>query len=258
MKRLPLLLTVLLLLPIPAKAQLGAMIAMNTPYYARGVVHFKDGRQGEYLWVELPKISATEVRVTDDPKKKKVEKLSAADIDHIVFWSDKFPEDKVALWYIHADKSKLPLMGLAPVDGWGYPIAASAWGAIFKCNAFYQIDKKSGHIVAGYTYDQKFGAAGENPALCYLVCKDFKNAQTIGHSGSYDGNNMQFYGYPKHIAPFFKSNPEISDAILKKKLTAINMQYILDQMAIYHGLTVPEEEKEEVEVNVNGQEGDDE
>ena len=259
MKKLTLLFALFMLLAIPVKAQLGAAIRKSIPNYARGIVHFKDGRTGEYLWVEMPQIGATEVKVTDDSKKKKVEKLQAADIEKIVFWSDKFPDEKFALWYIHADKSKLPLMGLAFVDAWGYPIAASGWGVVFKCHSFYQIDKQSGHIMVGYTYDSQFGAAGENPAGCYLVCKDFENAQIIGMSGSMDGNKMRFFSTPKQIAPFFKSSPEVSNAILKNKnLKKVDIQYLLDQMAIYHGLTMPEEEKEEVKVNANGQVGDDE
>ena len=245
-----------MLLALPAKAQWGAMVNQSITVYSHGQVNFKDGHQEVYTWVEMPKIGATKVKVTNDPKKKKPTELNAEDIESLTFWTDKYPDDKFTLYYIHADKCKLPMLGMMKQDAWGYPIAASAWGVVFKCHAFYDVDKKYGDIVCGYYYDQ----FGEHGAACFMVCRDFENAQFIGSSTSKDKNKMQFNALPKHMAPFFKSNPQIEKKILNKKLDGKDIQYILDEMAAYHGLNEVVDEPAPTTENKteNGQVGDDE
>lgn len=258
MKRTLILMAAAMLLALPVKAQWGALINQSISVYSHGQVNFKDGHQEQYLWVELPKIGATKVKVTNDPKKKKPTELNAEDIESLTFWTDKHPDDLFTLYYVHADKSKLPLSGMVQQDAWGYPLAGSAWGVIIKCHAFYDVDKKSDEIVLGSYRDQ----FGEREPVCYLVCKDFKNAQFIGVSGSMpkQRNVIRFAAPPKHIAPFFKSNPEIEKKILNKKLDGKDIQYILDEMAAYHGLNEVVDAPAPTTENKseNGQVGDDE
>ena len=256
MKRVLILMAAAMMLALPVKAQWGALINQSISVYSHGQVNFKDGHQEQYLWVELPKIGATKVKVTNDPKKKKPTELNAEDIESLTFWTDKHPDDLFTLYYVHADKCKLPMQGRQFTDAWGYPIAASAWGVVFKCHAYYEVDKKTDEIWLGYYRDQ----FGENGAACYLVCRDYKNAQWIGSSRSIDKNRVLFGATPKNIAPIFKSNPQIEKKILNKKLDGKDIQYILDEMAAYHGLNEVVDAPAPTTENKseNGQVGDDE
>jgi len=259
MKKISLLFALVLLLATPVKAQqLSAMIKNAIPNFARGIVHYRDGRQVEYMWVEMPKIGSDKVKVSNDAKHKKTETLDAQDIEKLTVWSDKFPDDQLTLWHIHADKSKLPMFKATPVDAWGYPIVASAWGVLFECNASYEIDKKSGKLMRNIVITYMQGVPFVEPVPCYLICKDFENAQFIGRYNE-QKEQFEFAGVGKNIAPFFASNPAISKKIASKKLTGKDIQYILDEMAAYHGLKVEEiVEEKPIETNSNGVAGDDE
>lgn len=271
MKKILSLLVLVLALGMTANAQLIALIQKSIPHYAHGTVTYKDGHEESYLWVELPKHGTTTLKVSDDPKHKKTTGIPATEVDHITVWSDKLPENKLVLYYIHADKSKLPLCGMITTDAWGYPIASNNWGTVYKCNAGYEEHKKSGEIM--FLYDVRTVQNGnmttteEVAAPCYMVCPDYENAQLIGGSSSYSGNSMSWVALPKRMAPIFHSNPSIEKRILNKELKGQDIQFILDEMAIYHGLgtddtkPVTEEQKELQQTNsgeMNGTVGDDE
>lgn len=265
--------TILLLaLTVGVNAQVVSMIAnaikKAVPIYTPGVITYKDGHEVEYMWVELPNSGDVSIKVSNDAKHKKAEEIDATDIYYITYWTEQFPEQKLRLYRLHADKSKIPFAGTLPQDVWGYPIAASEWGVVFKCNPRYEISKKLGEIMLCYdvravqmgntvTYEQV-------PAHCYLLCKDFENAQLIG--GSREGKTTMIWAAikMKHIAPIFASNPSIEQRINDKKLRGEDIQYILDEMAISHGLNKAvevapaTEEEPQSGMVTNGTIGDDE
>lgn len=254
-------LAAILFMGLPAQAQIVNAIRKAIVHYTPGVVNFKDGHHEEYAFVEIPKQGLTKLKVTNDPKHKNPEELNAADIASVTLWTEDDPATTYTLYYVHADKSKLPFLKTYPVDAWGYPIASSPWGTVYKCNSFYEVDKKSGKLEAryntrttqmGYSYVVEEVAAG-----CYMVCRDYENAQIIGGSKSAWGKGMTFIGVPKRIGPIFKSNPSIEKRIKEQKLRGDDIQYILDQMAIFHGLST-ETVVEDANTNANGTVGDDE
>lgn len=245
MKKIVSLLVLVLALNMTANAQLISMIKKAIPHYAHGTVTYKDGHEETYLWVELPKHGTTTLKVSDDPKHKKTTGIPAAEVAYITVWTEKLPEKKMELYYIHADKSKLPLCGMIATDAWGYPIAGNSWGTVYKCNPRYEEDKKSGEIM--FLYDIRTVQNGnlvrteEVAAPCYMVCPDYENAQLIGGSGSYSGNSMSWAALPKRIAPMFHSNPSIEKRILNNELKGQDIQFILDEMAIHQGISDKQE-----------------
>lgn len=241
------------------------MIKKNVPHYTPGLVHYQDGREVEYMWVELPKSGDAYIRVTNDPKHKKAEKVAASEIKCITYWSQLLPEKKLTLYYLHADKSSIPLTGTMPVDVWGYPIASSEWGTVYMCNPSYELNKKTGEIVRQFNVRAvQMGNVVHYetvPAACYLVCRDFDNAQLIGSSL---GEEMFWAALKmKHITPFFESNTELARRIEEKKLVGKDIQYILDEMALFEGMKdaitpVTPTQEYEVSATINGTIGDDE
>lgn len=250
----------LLVLAMPSQAQIISAIQKSVTRFAHGIVNYKDGHQEEYLWVEIPKIDLKELKVSNDEKHRKPDVLDAADIESVTIWTDKQPDEKVTLTYIHADKCQFPFMKTYPVHAWGYPLYASAWGVIYKCPAFCEENKKTGHLEERYLTKTEnngmFSRTVEVPAGCYMVCRDFENPQVIGYS-YIGGTGFSFCAASKYIAPFFASNPAIKEGILQNKLNGLQIQYILDEMAAYHGLS-PQGGQEAEEPNANGVAGDDE
>ena len=240
-------------LMMTAQAQL---IRMAVERYTPGTVTFKDGHQTTYRWVQLPFSGLTEIMVANDEKHRNKETIQATDIDSITYWTDKHPDSLLTLYYVHADKSKIPLAGIGMIgislkDSWGQPIASSAWGTIYRCPAFYAIDKKYGIIYEEYlkkTTNMGNGAMmiSTIPATCFLKCQKYENAQLIGASAP-SSSNLIFTTFTKKIAPFFEDNKPIANAIENKSLNGGDIQYILDEMAAFYGLTVPEEEKAPIE-----------
>lgn len=270
MKRLITLLTLGLLISSTAHAQIIlSLIQKSIPHYAHGSVTYKDGHEEEYMWIVLPRFGTTTLQVSNDVKHKNKISIPAIDVHHITVWSDELPEIKHVLVYIHADKSKLPLLGTIATDAWGYPIAQNSWGTVYKCNARYEMNKR-GELQYIYEYRQtrngNFITIEEVAAPCYLVCPDFENAQLIGGSQS-GSNKMGWTSWPKRIAPFFQSNPAIAERIANHELTGWDIQYILDEMALHHHTAElqplnPESERgvqqTEQEMETNGTLGDDE
>lgn len=270
MKKIFSLLFLFMTLSVGVNAQIVSLIAgaikKAVPIYTPGTITYKDGHEVEYMWVELPKSGDVSIKVSNDPKHKKADEIDAAEIYSITYWTEQLPEKKLTLYKLHADKSKIPFASTLPVDVWGYPIAASEWGVVFKCNPRYELDKKTGEIQL--CYDTRAVQMGNTihyetvSACCFLLCKDFENAQLIGGSLYSDAMNWAALKM-KHIAPFFASNPDIEKRIEEKQLSGGDIQYILDEMAIFHGMKesvtpVNPSEQSTSEAVTNGTIGDDE
>lgn len=271
MKKFFSLLLLLTTLTVGANAQLVSLIAgaikKAVPIYTPGVITYKDGHKVEYMWVELPKSGDVSIKVSNDPKHKNADEVDASEIKYITYWSQQFPEKKLTLYKLHADKSNIPFTATMQVEVWGYPIAASEWGIVYKCHPRYELNKKTGEIEL--CYDVRSVQMGNTvhyetvAASCFLQCKDFENAQLIG--GSLYEESMHWVTIKmKHVAPFFASNPTMQKSIEEKKLTGADIQYILDEMAIFHELkdsslepTTPTETSIS-EATINGTIGDDE
>lgn len=271
MKKLLSLYALLLIVCFGVKAQfisgVAEMIKNSTPQYTPGIITFKDGREVEYNWVELPKSGCISLKVSNEEKHKNPEEIAASGILCVTYWTSEFPEKKLTLYKLHADKSSIPFAGALPQEVWGYPIASSEWGTVYKCNYRYELSRKKDEILFAYRVTtQRMGntvTTREVAASCYLVCRDFENAQLIGGSSS-AGTSMEWAAIKmKHITPFFASNPAIAQRIDDGKLFGRDIQYILDEMAIFHGMkdqqdsTQPAEEQISETVS-NGTIGDDE
>lgn len=242
-KRIFLLLSFVALLALQADAQIiSAIVAAAkkaTPHYTPGIVVFKDGHEQAYRWVQIPRQDMKGFKVAEDEKHKKPIDLNPADIAAVVIWSEALPEKKVTLIHIEAEKSDLPFYKTYPTEAWGYPIASSAWGTVFKCNYGFYINKKTGELEAEYA--KRTSSMGntmyveEVAAGCYLWCADFEKPQLIG--GSHSGTTrMQWAGVPKRMGQFFASNPQLAQRIVDCKITGEDIQYILDEMAAFHHL----------------------
>lgn len=236
-------------LMLTAQAQL---LRMAVERYTPGTVTFSDGHQTTYRWVQLPSSGLTEIMVANDEKHRKKEKIQAAEIESITYWTEKCPDSLLTLYYIHADKTKIPLAGVGFIgislkDSWGEPIASSAWGTVYRCPAFYSIDKKTGLFKEEYlTHQSNMGngmmMVSTIPAICFLKCKKYENAQLIGTSIPFT-KTFVFTAFTKKISPFFADNKIIANAIENKSLNGNDIKYILDEMAAFYGLATSEEEK---------------
>lgn len=233
---------------LTAQAQL---IRMNTERYTPGTITFNDGHQVTYRWVQLPHSGLTEILVANDEKHKKKEKIQATEIESITFWTEKNPDSLLTLYYVHADKTKIPLagvglIGLSLIDSWGEPIVSSAWGTVYRCPAFYSIDKKTGLFKEEYlTHQSNMGngmmMVSTIPATCFLKCQKYENAQLIGTSIPLT-KILVFTAFTKKISPFFADNKAIANAIENKYLNGNDIQYILDEMEAFYGLATSEQD----------------
>ena len=238
MKKVSLVLTLMALLALPVHGQLLSNAIRNSvEKFTPGKVTFKDGSEMPYRWIVIPGDGDDKLTVSEDPKHKKKEKIDAAEVVSVTLWSEEFPDSMSTLYYIHADKSPHPsLFFPAPTHAWGYPIAASEWGVIFRCCPIYSIDKKTGMLMEEYyTTTRRVGnmqVAEDVPAFCFLVCDKYENAQHIGSSpaGSWFLHFADMWNPKKHVAPLFDENPAIAQAVADKKLLGRDILFILNEM----------------------------
>ena len=197
-------------------AQFIAQMTLLAPRYYPGEVYFVDGHSEEYAEVELPGVGKGKLGVKKNAGDKGHTKINAADIIGIKIWHKDFPDKKHVLYYVHARKSMMQ-----NDHQWGSPVYGSAWGVIFKCEMYYQIDKKTGDL---YIVKFKGGKGPDTPTLYYLVRPELELAELAMANGS-------FMAMKKAAAKLFAENEEIATAIKKGKLKGSDMQYILDEMA---------------------------
>lgn len=225
--------------------------------YACGTVFYKDGHTEDYVQIQMPKMGTKELVVSNQIASDEFTTIPAEDISHITVWTKQFPEKKMTLHYLHADKPTFP--GLS-VHAWGFICAASPWGFAIECYPSYIVNSDGELGVVIEIID------GWYRRHVFLQCQDFTNAQHIGIF--FNGNStMDFYGWPNQYAAVFKSNPDIYTKVKKKVLRGKDLQYILDEMAIHQGLStneaksVTEDEKAIQQTGsseTNGTVGDDE
>ena len=240
MKRFTLVLATMMMAVFGANAQMiSNAIRQAVENFTPGKITFKDGTETAYRWIVIPGDGDDKVKVSNDPKHQKKEEIDASDIVSVTLWSVDFPDTMSTLYYIHADKSPhVSLMFPAPVHAWGYPSASSAWGTIYRCCPIYSIDKKTGELMEEhYQHSVNMGnmrTVEDVPAFCYLVCDNFENAQHIGASpiGTHIMHFANIWNPKKYTSPLFEENPAIAEAIGKKELTGLDIQFILNEMAV--------------------------
>ena len=193
-----------------------AQLTLLTPHYYPGEVYFVDGHSEEYAEVELPRVGKGKLGVKKNAGDKGHTDIDAANIVGIKIWHKNFPDKKHVLYYVHARKSMMQ-----SEHQWGNPVMGSAWGVIFQCEMYYQIDKKTGDL---YFVKFRGGNGPDTPTLYYLVRPELELAELAMVNGS-------FMAMKKAAAKLFAENEEIATAIKKGKLKGSDMQYILDEMA---------------------------
>jgi len=193
-----------------------AQLTLLTPHYYPGEVYFVDGHSEEYAEVELPRVGKGKLGVKKNAGDKGHTDIDAANIVGIKIWHKNFPDKKHVLYYVHARKSMMQ-----SEHQWGNPVMGSAWGVIFQCEMYYQIDKKTGDL---YFVKFRGGNGPDTPTLYYLVRPEWELAELAMANGS-------FMAMKKAAAKLFAENEEIATAIKKGKLKGSDMQYILDEMA---------------------------
>lgn len=206
-----------------------------TPKYVSGTIHFLDGHDETYRYVQLP-TRIGESLIVSNTDVKQTQSIPAEDIVSLTVWHTDFPEKKATIYHvafksIHEPKSKVS-------HCWGIPIMGSEWGVIFRLSSRYEIDAKTGDF---YTVTVKQNGFGDDAMV--IQCRDFEYAQWGGIVWeSYDRKKgeetlaMVWQSKPEKMAKIFASNPKISQMVAQKKLLAQDLQYILDEMAEFHGL----------------------
>ena len=119
----------LLLLAVPAQAQFLGLIKKAVEKYTPGKITFKDGHEETYRWVQIPADGVKAIKVSNDAKKKEKTTIPAEEILSVTLWNEKTPDKQGVLFHVHTDKSQWG----KPQDAWGYPIASSAWGPVYRC-----------------------------------------------------------------------------------------------------------------------------
>lgn len=247
MKKVTFVLSLMVLMALPVQGQyLSNAIRNSVEKFTPGKVTFKDGHETAYMWIVIPGDGDSKVKVSNDPKHQKKEEIDADEVVSVTLWSENFPDKMSTLYYVHADKSPhFAMMFPAPTHAWGYPIASSSWGTIYRCCPIYSIDKKTGEMMEEhYQSSSTMGnmrTVQNVPAFCYLVCENFEHAQHIGSSpaGSHSMVFANMWNPKKLTSPLFAENPAIANAIGEKVLTGRDIQFILDEMA--SGFTTEED-----------------
>ncbi len=213
-KRIILSLIISWLLNLSVQAQFFARMNMMTPHYYPGEVYFKDGHQDTYAEVELPRVGKSALSVRKNADDKKRTDIEAIDIVGIKFWHKDFPDSTHMLYYVHA---KTALM--QNEHQWGFPIIDNAWGTLFQCEQYYEIDD-NGEMncvkLVGGSYP-------DTPTLFYLKRPEWDEAQMIIFGGD--------FALKKKVAKFFQENAQIAKGIKSGKLKPSDIRYIMDTMA---------------------------
>lgn len=227
-----LLLFVLMGLPMFVQAQfIATMVHRYADKFYPGEVKLTNGRTTKYALIELPKAEQDEITVATDKKREKTKDIKSEDIESVTIWSDEFPEVKTTLYRVTTDRD---LKKKKYYTYWGYPIAHSAWGTVYKCHLTYTMDKQTGELWGDYYSSSMQGMTSENPVACVLVKTGESKGAMVGVANSFGAIMYWNIMHKKEIAEIFVSNPTIKDRILQKKdeLGGYDIQFILDEMAI--------------------------
>lgn len=249
MKRTFILALVVLLGGMVAKAQFFTSLNLMTPHYYPGEIYFADGHHEAYDEIELPRVGKSQLGVKKNKDDKKRIDIEAIDIVGIKIWHKDFPDKQHVLYYVHARKSMMQ-----NDNQWGNPIAGSAWGVVYQCEQYYQMNKKNGDL----DFVKFVGGNGpDTPTLYYLKRPGKEEAELIIIN--------EKWAMRKKIAEHFIENEKIYEGIKSGKLKPSDIQYILDEMAGSKPAETPQAiptAKETIEVETqdtqNGVVGDDE
>ena len=229
---------------ITTQGQFFSSMSLLIAHYYPGEVYFVDGHHEAYDEIELPRVGKSKIGVKKDAYDKSHIHIEARDIVGIKIWHKDFPDKVHTLYYVHARKSYMQ-----DSHQWGNPIYANAWGVLFQCEMYYQMDKLTGDL----DFIKFVGGNGpDTPTLFYLMRPEWNEAELIMY-------NAQFIPRKK-AAEFFKDNEQIYKGVKSGKLGANDIKYIMDEMASGKPidesvLTIPEIQTDSVS---NGVFGDDE
>lgn len=203
---------------LTASAQFALQMLVKS--FMPATIVFVDGHEETFASVSLPGVSNT-IDAFPDAKHKAADKQSfdAKDIECIHYKNEKNPDQVKTLYHITAKKKAILRTSL-----WGYPIAASEWGVIFKCHPSYSVNKKTGELMGDVIYEN----GTENPVNCLLLINGQDEAEWFMQQYSY-GRTKWFL--LKDACRILQNNPELVEKIKKKKIKPDDMQYILDAMA---------------------------
>lgn len=226
------------------------------PQYYPGEVYFLDGHAEEFDEIEMPQAGKNRLTVKKNASSKKRTEIDAADIVGIKVWHKDFPDKTNILYYVHSKKELLQ-----NTHQWGFPVAASAWGVLYKCYKLYEINDRTGEANGILIFDNN-----QSSIFYYLKRPNWNEAHLlIMDDITYFFKEKVKTKFPlgkKKAAEYFKENPRIYEGILSGTITAEDMQYVLDEMAGGKKIeeTSPIEQKPEVHTDsiANGEIGDDE
>ena len=241
-----LLMIVAMLVSIAMSAQFKQMSLM-TPHYYPGEVYFADGTHESYDEVELPKNNEKKISVKANKDDKKRTVLDAANIIAVKLWHPKFPDKVHVLHYLRVEKK-----ALLKESYWGNPVYANRWGALYQCDSFYEINKKTGDLEVVKFVDQ-YGS--ETATMCLLKRPGKEEADVLF---AVSRSDKQWFLGKKKVAEVFVENQEIYEGMRAGKFRPDDIVYIMETMAGGEENETPAEPTVETEQSTNGEVGDDE
>lgn len=230
-------------------------MSLVTPHYYPGEVYFVDGTHESYYEVELPKNNEKKISVKANKEDKKRTTLDAANIIAVKFWHPKFPDKVNILHYL-----RVPKKSILKDSYWGNPVYVNRWGVLYKCDSFYEVNKKTGELEVVKFVDE-YGA--ETETMCLLKRPGKEEADVLFAVNRF---GKQWFMGNKKVAEVFAENEEIYEGIKKGKLQPDDIVYIMETMSGGETGETPTEAVEEkqaesvieTEDSTNGEVGDDE
>lgn len=227
----------------PSGMELKVIKSLDLPC---GTVHYIDGHEETYARVGITCFAVpycpTCVSYEKDLTKDNVEMIDESSIEYVTFWREEFPDKKTTLYRIPYEWRSRKKSGIGYC--WGIAVCGSSWGIVYMEAPFpggFEI-KKDGSWTTFVAVD-RYGAASKmiiNQNL-YLFRTNDESAKLIGFERQINkrekkiSSEMQWLKKkPAEIADYFKENKAVYEQILSGKLTAEDLQYILDQMALPH------------------------
>ena len=250
-KGLVLIVAMLMSMAVCAQFAQFKQMSLMTPHYYPGEVFFVDGTHESYYEVELPKNNEKKISVKANKEDKKRTVLDAANIIAVKFWHPKFPDKVHVLHYLKVQKKSI-----LKDSYWGNPVYANSWGALYLCDSFYEINKKTGELEVVKFVDQ-FGS--ETATVCLLKRPGKEEADVLF---SMSHSIKQWFLGKKKVAEVFIENEEIYEGMKEGKFHPDDIVYIMETMAGGKAVETPSETPAEptveAEHTTNGEVGDDE
>lgn len=180
-----------------------------------GVVYFSNGKQIECAAVQLPYSGMKKIKMAtlDQPKRKK--EVNVDDIVKIRFWVQGKEDVQSVLFHVHNKKGEV-----SSGRDWGWPIAQSSWGVVYRCYRMYKMDKDSGRLMGVYEFDAQDHL---KPVIAFLWREGDKLATPIMEDD-------EWY-YNTRVANMFRDDKTISQGIRKLEIQPKDIQKLLDRMA---------------------------